>query len=196
MTKNNTVICFAALSGLCLGSTSALANEGGMPQLNFHDFAPQLAWLAVLFAIFYLIVSRIAVPGIESVLAARQGKIDGDLAAAARLKQEAESAINAYEAALADARSKASKTIGEKTAALTAQSDALKKSLEAELNAKLAAAADEIRTKRTQAMANVRSLSGEVTGQIVARLLGSHPASDAVDQAVGQALARSGKGIG
>jgi F-type H+-transporting ATPase subunit b len=171
----------------------ALASEGGMPQLNVHDFAPQLVWLAILFTVFYLIVSKIALPGIESVLVARQAKIDGDLSAAAKFKDEAEAALRAYEAALADARAKASKTIGEKAAALAAQSDALKKSLEGELSAKLAAAADEIRAKRASALANVRTMSGEITGQIVTRLLGSAPANDAIDQAVGQILARTAK---
>lgn len=178
---------------LALSAGSALANEGanehgGMPQLNVHDFAPQLFWLAVLFTIFYLIVSRVALPGIASVLATRQAKLDADLSAASRLKDEAEAALKAYETALAQARATAAATVAAKNAELAAQTDAHKKAVEADLNQRLAQAAGEIRAKRDGALANVRVLATEAAGQVVARLLGEAPEADAAAAAVDAAL--------
>jgi F-type H+-transporting ATPase subunit b len=167
-----------------------------MPQLNIHDFAPQLVWLAILFTIFYLIVSRIAVPGIESVLSARQDRIDGDLQAAGRLKDEAEAALKAYETALAEARATATKTIADQNATLAAETAAHKKALEGELATKLAAASDEIRAKRQAALANVRSLAGIAAGQVVARLIGTTPANDTVNSAIDGALAQASGSAG
>ncbi len=47
-----------------------------MPQLQPDVFAPQLFWLAIIFTLFYLALSRLALPRIERVLANRKAKID------------------------------------------------------------------------------------------------------------------------
>jgi len=174
--------------GLAVLAGPALASGGGMPQLNVHDFAPQLVWLAILFTAFYGVVRFVAVPGIEQVLTNRQDKLDGDFKAAERSKAEADLALKAYETALASARARAQATVASKTADLAATAEAHKKSVEADLNAKLAAAADEIRAKRAEAMANVRGLAGEVTQAAVAHLIGTAPSGAQADQAVARAL--------
>ena len=96
----------ASLTGglLLLGTGAASASSGGMPQLNVHDFTPQLAWLVVTFAILYVIVSRVALPRIVSLVDERAAKIAADLDAAQAAKRDAEAAGRAYDAALADAR--------------------------------------------------------------------------------------------
>ena len=187
-----TGLLLAGFAGISATPFAAYAAEGGMPQLNPHDFAPQLVWLAIFFAAFYVIVSRIALPGIEGVLHARQSKLDGDLSAAARLKDEAASALKSYETALAEARAKAQKTIAEQSATLAATADAHKKSVETDLNAKLSSAAEEIRQKRAAALANVQSLSADIAADIVARLTGQTPDAARVTAAVASVGANKG----
>jgi len=131
MMKNRIGIRSGAVAAAALiVAMPATASEGGMPQLNVADFAPQLVWLAILFSIFYVIVSRVALPGIEGVLDGRKSKIDADLARAAQAKDQAAASVQAYETALADARAAATKTLVDNAAEIRAASDAHKKSLE------------------------------------------------------------------
>ena len=70
---------------------------GGFPPFESSTFASQLVSLAIAFVALYVIVSRIALPRVESVIDARQNAIEGDLAAAQKLKDESDAALKAYE---------------------------------------------------------------------------------------------------
>ena len=94
----------------------------------------------IAFVALYLIVSRIALPRVASVIDARQNAIEGDLAAAQKLKDESDAALKAYETELASARSRAQAIGNETREKLNAASEAERKTLEDQLTAKLAAA--------------------------------------------------------
>ena len=98
----------ALAAALVVGASGAAqAAEGGMPQLNFHDFAPQLVWLAITFVVLYLVMSKLAVPAISDTLEKRQAKIQGDLDAAEKASEDTRALVAAYEKRLADAREEA-----------------------------------------------------------------------------------------
>ena len=63
-----------------------------MPQIvQLSDiFFSQLFWLLLVFGIIYFVIGRGMVPKIQSVVQAREDKIAGDLAAAQRAREEAE----------------------------------------------------------------------------------------------------------
>ena len=50
-----------------------------MPQLDVSTFLPQIFWLVVTFAALYLIMWKVAVPGVANVLEARQKRIGDNL---------------------------------------------------------------------------------------------------------------------
>ena len=60
---------------------------GGFPPFESNTFASQLVSLVIAFVALYVIVSRIALPRVESVIDARQNAIEGDLAAAQKTLQ-------------------------------------------------------------------------------------------------------------
>src|SRR5258707_6691574 len=91
--------------------TSTEVPAGGhghsFPPFDKQTFPSQVLWLALTFVALYLLMSRIALPRIDSILERRRGRISGDLAEAQRLKGESDAAIAAYEESLAQARGRA-----------------------------------------------------------------------------------------
>jgi F-type H+-transporting ATPase subunit b len=161
---------------------------GGFPPFEASTYASQLVSLAIAFVALYVIVSRIALPRVGAVIDARQHKIEGDLAAAQKLKDESEAALKAYEADLATARSRAQAIGAETREKLNAASESERKALEAKLAAKLADAEKTIAATRAAAMSNVRGIAADTAGAIVQRLTGTAPDSQTVASAVDASL--------
>src|SRR6202035_5236933 len=139
--------------------------------------------LLIAFVALYLIVSRIALPRVGSLLDERQNAIDGDLAAAQKLKDESDAALRAYESELAAARSRAQAISAETREKLNASSEAERKTLEERLSLKLAEAEKTIAATRETAMSNVRGIAADAAGAIVQRLSGVLPDGALLDRA-------------
>jgi F-type H+-transporting ATPase subunit b len=161
---------------------------GGFPPFESSTFASQLVSLVIAFVALYLIVSRIALPRVGGVIDARQNAIEGDLAAAQKLKDESDAALKAYESDLASARSRAQAIGAETREKLNAAAEVERKKLEDQLSAKLAEAEKTIAATRTNAMSNVRGIAADAASAIVQRLTGVLPDGKAVDQAVDASL--------
>jgi F-type H+-transporting ATPase subunit b len=168
------------------------ANGGGraFPPFQKDTFASQLVSLAIAFVALYLIASKIALPRVGSVLDERQGKIDGDLAEAQKLKDASDAALKAYQNELAAARSRAHAIGAETREKLNAASEAERKTLEHRLSLKLAEAEKAIAATRTAAMSNVRGIAADAAVAIVQRLSGIAPDGKSVKAAVEASLKR------
>jgi len=161
---------------------------GGFPPFESSTFASQLVSLVIAFVALYVIVSRFALPRVGGVIDARHNAIEADLAAAQKLKDESDAALKAYESDLASARSRAQAIGNETREKLNAASEAERKTLEDQLNAKLAAAEKQIAATRETAMSNVRGIAADAAGAIVQRLTGTLPDSKTVNSAVDASL--------
>ena len=133
-------------------------------------------------------MSRIALPRVGGIIDARQNAIEGDLAAAQKLKDESDAALKAYESELAAARSRAQAISNETREKLNAAAEAERTALEAKLNAKLADAEKQIAATRTAAMSNVRGIAADAASAIVQRLVGVVPDGKTVNSAVDASL--------
>jgi F-type H+-transporting ATPase subunit b len=161
---------------------------GGFPPFESSTYASQLVSLVIAFVALYVIVSRFALPRVGGVIDARQNAIEGDLAAAQKLKDESDAALKAYESDLASARSRAQAIGNETREKLNAASEAERKKLEDQLAAKLAEAEKTIAKTREAAMSNVRGIAADAAGAIVQRLTGVLPDSKVVNSAVDASL--------
>lgn len=177
-----------AHEGVEIAVPPAEAHGGGFPPFDVHTFPSQLIWLAIAFGALYLLMSRIALPRIANILEERHDRIADDLEEAGKLKAESEAAAYAYEQALASARNKAHGIATETRDKLAADSEAGRKSLEAELSAKLTAAETQIAATKDAAMSNVRGIAVDAAGAIVGNLIGTTPAPQAVEAAVDTAI--------
>ena len=155
-----------------------------MPQLEPHDWAPQLIWLVVTFGILYLLMVYVALPRIGAVIEARAGQIAKDLAAADQLRRETEEAIAAYEQALAEAKQKAHAIVDEGRNKLKAETAAERAKLDAELGNKSAEAEARIVQAKNSAMREVNAVAADVAADIVRQLIGVAPDKAEIEKAV------------
>jgi F-type H+-transporting ATPase subunit b len=164
--------------------TETRGEEHAFPPFQAQHFPSQLFWLALTFILLYALMSRIALPRVASIFAARSKLISDDLASAQRFKEQSETADATYQKSLADARARAQTIASETRQKHAAEAEALNKRLEAQLHEKLAAAEQSIATTRASAMANVGAIAADTAGAIVQRLIGTAPAQGDVAAAV------------
>jgi F-type H+-transporting ATPase subunit b len=153
-------------------SGAAAAKEGGMPQLDYHDFAPQLVWLVIAFVALYLVMSKLAVPRIEDTLAKRQAKIQGDLDAAEKANEDTRTLVDAYAKRMADSREESRRLQREQAEADSAVATARFTELAEKLNGRIAEAEKRIAGQRDTVMAGLEQMAGEIAQSAYAKLAG------------------------
>lgn len=159
-------------------------SAGVFPPFDSSTYPSQLLWLAITFGLFYLFLKKVVLPRIGGILEVRSDRIAQDLDQAARLKEESDAALAAYEQELADAKAKAG-AIGQEARDLAkAEADAERKKVEASLESRLSEAEARIALIKDAAMRDVSQIAEETTGLIVQELLGSKTDKAAVSAAV------------
>lgn len=159
----------------------------GMPQLCTDWIPNQIFWLLVALVVIYFILSRIALPRIGAVLAERKGTITNDLAAAEELKQKALAAENAYNAALATARTEAAKIVAAAKADIQKELDAATAKADADITAKAAESEKKIGEIKAGALEAVEAVAKDTAAELVGYLGGSADPA-AIDAAVSARL--------
>ncbi len=148
-----------------------------MPQLDPSTFGSQLFWLLLCFGALYLVLSFIVIPRISKTLATRTETLEGNLAEAEKLRGQAETALKAYEDALAEARSRALALAQEMRAEVQAETDRQKAELDAKLAEQAAAADATLMSARDAAMAGLTDAAAGLVGDVM-QAIGADKASD------------------
>ncbi len=165
------------------------AHDAAFPPFATETFGGQLLWLAITFGLLYFLMSRYVVPQLSGIIEGRRQTIARDLDEAAAMKTRAEEAGTAYEKALAEARGRAQALAQETGAKLSAETDAKRKALEADLAQRLAQSEATIAARKAEAMSNVRAIAAETAAAIVERLTGRPPSPQAIEAALDEARA-------
>src|SRR5262249_28727337 len=105
-------------------SAAAAAESTSFPPFDPTLFASQLFWFALCFIALYLLMSRLALPKVGAVIAAREGVLKTDRDGAATSTAEAEHARASMEKALAKARNDARTLVDDMRAKVQSQLNA------------------------------------------------------------------------
>lgn len=160
---------------------------GSFPPFDSSTYPSQLLWLAITFGLFYLFLKKVVLPRISGILEVRSDRIAQDLDQAARMKDEADAAVAAYEQELAEAKAKANAIGQEARDGAKAEAEAERREVEASLDQKLAEAESRIALIKDAAMRDVGAIAEETASAIVQQLVGARPDKSDVAAAVRQA---------
>jgi F-type H+-transporting ATPase subunit b len=158
--------------------------EASFPPFDPVNFTPMLIWLSLSFGLLYLLMAKIALPRVQSILDARAEKIAKDIGEANAFRARSEEAATAHDKTIADAKAKALALAQETHARLNAETEANRRALEAELNARLAASETQILEMKAAAMANVEAIASEAAMAIVKHITGKPADHEAIARAI------------
>lgn len=151
---------------------TAAAKPAGMPQLDYHSFAPQLVWLVIAFVALYLVMSKLAVPAISDTLDKRQARIQHDLDAAEKANEATRAQVAAYQKHLADAREEARGLLRGQAEADGGLAASRFTELADRLNGRIAEAEKRIADQRDVVMAGLEQMASEIAQSAYAKLAG------------------------
>lgn len=154
------------------------------PPLDPTTLAPQLVWLAITFAALYLLLKKIAIPRIGGVIEERQNRIQRDIDAAEKLKDDVDGAMKAYEKSLADARGNATAIARATNEKLSAEVDRERAAVETATAKKLADAEVRITATKQKALSSVGEIASEIAGPVIKQLTGKDVSADEVKRAL------------
>lgn len=146
--------------------------SGGLPQLEMQHWAGQIIWLLLIFAVLYILLSKVFLPRLRRVRDERAGAISSAVKAALEVQANANAQAEIAQAELAKARSEVRANALASKARITEDANARQVAEEAVVNARIAQAEAEIRQARDAAMTNVSTIAIDTTRSIVERLTG------------------------
>ncbi|MBT6123412.1 MAG: F0F1 ATP synthase subunit B' [Candidatus Puniceispirillum sp.] len=138
---------------------AADAAKPGLPQLDVTTWPSQIFWLIVLFAVGYVIMSRIVTPRIGTVLEERRKRLDDDLAKAREASEDAAKIRAGYEETLEIARTEAAAFAKDAAVKATQSVEAANAKLSKKLATKAQAAEAKLAKARAEAMENLNAVA-------------------------------------
>ncbi len=144
----------------------------GLPQLDFSTYTSQIFWMFIGFGILYVFFSKKTIPDVSGVIESRREQIEGDLDNAERLKEDAEKAQAAYEAALAEARDKASLLFKQAEDIIKATTAERSDDFKAKSAKKIEATEKAVENAKNAALADTHIIAAEIASIAAQKIVG------------------------
>jgi F-type H+-transporting ATPase subunit b len=149
-----------------------LATEAGGEEPTFTDLKPVTAvWVWVAFIVTFLILSKVAWPGLAKKLEEREIRIAEGLRKAEEAEARARELAEKQEQVLAEARGDAQKLLADARAAAEHVKNDLMRQAQEEIAAEKDRAKKEIGLERNKAIAELKQVTVDLTLEASARLL-------------------------
>jgi F-type H+-transporting ATPase subunit b len=153
--------------GLLLATAAEGAEEPSFTDLNFVT----AAWVWVAFIVTFLILRKVAWPGLANKLEEREIRIAEGLKKAEEAEQRARELADRQDQVLAEARAEAQKLIADARAAAEHVKNDLMRQAQEEIAAEKDRAKKEIGLERNKAIAELKQVTVDLTLEASARLL-------------------------
>ena len=164
--------------------------EPGLPQLKVETWPSQLFWLAVIFGVGYIFMSRIVTPRIGSVLEERRERLDDDLTRAREASAEAATIRAEYEASLEEARSQAAEFARDAGVEAQANADAADARAAKRMATKIGKAEDQLAEDRAVAESNIATVAAQAAMAAAAQIAGVKATKPQAEKAVKASAAK------
>ncbi|HVY13567.1 MAG TPA: ATP synthase F0 subunit B [Alphaproteobacteria bacterium] len=151
------------------------AEESGLPQLNPAHWPGQAFWLILSFLIMYGLMRYMALPQVEGTLARRQAALEGDVAEAKRLNEQAKNLSAQLDQRMNEARLGAQEETRKAAEEGAKQIAAALAEQQKKLDERLREAESRIATQKQQALKALDEEAAAVVGSILKQITGTAP---------------------
>lgn len=173
-------IQFAALAASLMVSLPAwaeeAAHEGGsksLPQLDVTLYPGVVFWMVASFVIFFVMMKKVGVPGIQETITKRRSILDSDLDAARKASEEADAVIKAHEEELQSARRKAQETVGGIVMQTAKEAAEEQEKQETDLHHRMTVAHENLAKAKQDAMRETQHFVNDLVNEVVAKAMQS-----------------------
>ncbi len=146
--------------------------SAGLPQFDPSTFTSQVFWLAIAFALSYLIFSKKVLPAIGAVLQTRSQTIEDAVRRAQDLRTQVESMKTSYESGLVAARSGATRLMEETQAGIKQRSEQALRDFQQRSERDIAALETQIAAEKTKVMAEMAPIVAEIARTAAGTIVG------------------------
>ena len=143
-----------------------------MPQMEFADYMPQVVWLVITFATLYVLMAKLALPRITDILETRQRHLEHDLELSEKLRDEAQTTLAEYDAAIVSARAETESLLAKARESIQTETQERIAELNGRLESEIRESDARIRHAMSQAMDELMIVAGNAARAAVERLAG------------------------
>ena len=168
------------------------AESGGMPQLNPEFWISQIFWLTLTFGILYVVLSKLILPKISANLESRKSRIQENIEAAERQREDSENKIKEFEDIIAKSKIEAKNIFKETKERAVKEINAKKEKLEKQLDEEIKKAEKEIGLLKKSAPEKINKIAIETSSEILKKLIGADVNNSSISAIVDDLSKRGG----
>ncbi len=146
---------------------TSLANQAGLPQLNFETYPSLIFWSVLSLITLYLLMSRLVTPKVSEVLNFREQNIQNNLLKAKSLKEEADIIIDKIKIEQDTARNEARNLIEKSIAINKELLEKQSQEISEKINKKINDAVKEIDKEKIKKVSELLDNSSSVAEKII-----------------------------
>ena len=185
---------FALITFLLFFEKNLYSAEAGMPQLDPEYWPSQVFWLIIIFLTIYILISKIFIPKIKGSIDMREDKIRKDLEEAKTYKEQAELKLKEYAGLMDAAKIDVKKIISKSRQKLNEDMQIKRDEAQKKIDIEILNAETEIKKFKKDSFNKIKSISEDITSNLVKDIFGEDLNKSSVEASVQQTIKEYQKG--